>query len=195
MLAFAFNSMNQQAPAAMTVHSNIFLIGPMGAGKTTIGKQLARRLEMDFFDSDRALEEHTGASIPLIFELEGEEGFRKREIAILDDLTKKKNIVLATGGGVVLNEDNRERLKERGAVYYLNSSLKSLLERTHKDKNRPLLHGDESPKKILTRLIKERDPLYREVADHIIDTSHSSIRGVIQAIIDGLEGNHTESVL
>lgn len=171
----------------MAKHSNIFLIGPMGAGKTTIGRQLARRLKMDFFDSDRAIEEHTGASIPLIFELEGETGFRKREAAILDDLTSKENIILATGGGIILSETNREHLKNRGAVYYLSGNLKSLLERTHKDKNRPLLHGEESQKKILKRLIKERDPLYRETADHIIDTSHNSIRGVIQAIIDSLE--------
>lgn len=171
----------------MTVHSNIFLIGPMGAGKTTIGKHLARQLKMDFFDSDRAIEEHTGASIPLIFELEGETGFRKRESAILDELSNKKNIILATGGGAILSKTNRERLKSRGTVYYLNSNLKSLLERTYKDKNRPLLHGEESPINILTRLLKERDPLYRETADHIIDTSHNSIRGVIQAIIDSLK--------
>lgn len=170
----------------MASHSNIFLIGPMGAGKTTIGKKLARQLDMEFIDSDRAIEDHTGANIPLIFELEGEEGFRKREATILDQLTKKKNIVLATGGGVVLNATNREHLKNRGTVFYLSSDLKTLLERTHKDKNRPLLHSDESPKKILSRLMKERDALYKETADHIIDTSHSSIRNVIQAIIDNL---------
>jgi shikimate kinase len=159
----------------------------MGAGKTTIGRQLARQLKMDFFDSDRAIEEHTGASIPLIFELEGEAGFRKRETAILDELTSKTNIILATGGGAILSDINRERLKNRGAVYYLSSELKSLLERTHKDKNRPLLHGEESPKKILKQLLKQRDPLYRDTADHIIDTSHNSIRGVIQAIINSLK--------
>lgn len=171
----------------MAVNSNIFLIGPMGAGKTTIGRQLARRLKMKFFDSDRAIEEHTGARIALIFELEGEEGFRIRETAILDELSKKENIVLATGGGVVLNPTNREHLKSRGTVYYLSSDVEALLERTYKDKKRPLLHGEESPKKILTRLIQERDPLYRETADHIIDTSHSSIRKVIQAIMDSLD--------
>jgi shikimate kinase len=167
----------------MATHSNIFLIGPMGAGKTTIGRQLARRLKMDFYDSDRVIEEHTGADIPLIFEKEGEEGFRKRETDIIDELTSKKNIVLATGGGAVLNKTNRENLVNRGTVIYLNSNLKSLLERTHKDKNRPLLHGEESAEAILTRLIEQRDPLYRETADHIIDTSSNSIRNVIQAII------------
>ena len=170
-------------------NNNIFLIGPMGAGKTTIGKKLARQLNMDFYDSDRAIEEHTGASIPLIFELEGETGFRRRETAIIDELTDKKNIVLATGGGAVLSKTNREHLKNRGVVYYLNSNIKSLLERTHKDRNRPLLHGEDSPETILKRLIEERDPIYREISDHIINTSHNSIRGVIQAIIDSLEKN------
>lgn len=159
----------------------------MGAGKTTIGRQLARRLQMDFYDSDRIIEELTGADIPLIFEKEGEAGFRKRELTIIDELTSKKNIVLATGGGAVLNKTNRENLVNRGTVIYLNSSLKSLLLRTHKDKNRPLLHGEESPEAILSRLLEQRDPLYREIADHVIDTSSNSIRNVIQAIISCLE--------
>ena len=171
----------------MATHSNIFLIGPMGAGKTTIGRQLARRLKMDFYDSDRVIEDRTGADIPLIFEKEGEEGFRKREAAAIDDLTKKQNIILATGGGAVLKKENRENLVNRGTVIYLHSNLKSLLERTHKDKNRPLLHGEESPEVTLKRLIEQRDPLYRETADHIIDTSSNSIRGVIQAIISCLK--------
>lgn len=168
------------------MNTNIFLIGPMGAGKTTIGRQLARRLKMDFSDSDRIIEERTGADIPLIFEKEGEKGFRKREETIIDELTQRKNIILATGGGAVLKKTNRDNLVNRGTVFYLHSNLKSLLERTHKDKNRPLLHGEESPETILTRLIKQRDPLYRETADHIIDTSSNSIRGVIQAIISCL---------
>ena len=165
------------------IKTNIFLIGPMGAGKTTIGRQLAHRLKMDFYDSDRVIEEHTGVDIPLIFDKEGEEGFRKRELATIDELTRKKSIVLATGGGAVLDKTNRENLIKRGTVIYLNSSLKSLLKRTRKDKNRPLLHGKESPETILTRLLEQRDPLYRETADHIIDSSNNSIRGVIQAII------------
>lgn len=169
------------------IKTNIFLIGPMGAGKTTIGRQLARRLKMDFYDSDRVIEEHTGVDIPLIFDKEGETGFRKRELITIDELTRKKNIVLATGGGVVLNKTNRENLVNRGTVIYLSSSLKSLLKRTHKDKKRPLLHGKEGPEIILTRLLEQRDPLYRETADHIIDTSNNSIRGVIQAIISCIE--------
>ena len=167
--------------------SSIFLIGPMGAGKTTLGKQLARRLNMDFYDSDRIIEERTGADIPLIFEKEGEAGFRQRESAVIDEFTQKQGIVLATGGGAVLDTANRKHLKSRGTVFYLSSDLESLLERTHKDKNRPLLHGEESAEVILTRLIEQRDPLYRETADHIIDTSNDSLRHVIQAIISHLD--------
>ena len=169
--------------------SNIFLIGPMGTGKTTIGKQLARELKMPFYDSDRVIEEHTGANIPLIFDLEGEDGFRKREQAVIDELSRMQNIVLATGGGAVLREENRRLLAERGTTFYLYTDLKSLLERTRKDKNRPLLHGEESPEIILKRLMDERDSLYRQTADHIIDTGNSSIRGVIKAIIGCLETN------
>lgn len=161
----------------------------MGAGKTTVGRQLARRLNMDFYDSDRVIEERTGADIPLIFEKEGEAGFRKREKAIIDELTSKKNIVLATGGGAVLSKTNRQHLKSRGTVFYLNSDLASLIERTHKDKNRPLLHGEEPAEVVLTRLIEQRDPLYRETADHIVDTSNDSLRHVIQAIISHLDNS------
>jgi shikimate kinase len=166
---------------------NIFLIGPMGAGKTTIGKILARELKMPFFDSDRVIEERTGANIPLIFDLEGEAGFRKREQATIDELTRMHNIVLATGGGAVLREENRNHLAERGTTFYLYTDLDSLLERTRKDKNRPLLHGEESPEIILKRLMDERDSLYRQTADHVIDTGNNSIRAVIKAIIGCLE--------
>lgn len=159
----------------------------MGAGKTTIGRQLARHLTMTFYDSDRVIEERTGANIPLIFELEGEQGFRERESGIIDELTATPNIVLATGGGAILDEQNRARLKDRGTVIYLYSNLNSLLKRTSKDKNRPLLQSDEPAEKILARLIEQRDPLYREIADHVIDTGRSSIPKVIQAIISRLD--------
>lgn len=159
----------------------------MGAGKTTIGRQLARQLQMAFYDSDRAIEERTGADIPLIFELEGEAGFRKREQAMIDELSRQDNIVMATGGGAVLNPENRRHLSGRGQVVYLASDLKTLIKRTSKDKNRPLLHGDESPSTVLQRLMEQRDPLYRETADVVIDTSRSSIRHVIKAIIDALD--------
>ena len=168
-------------------NSNIFLIGPMGAGKTTIGRQLARQLKKEFFDSDRVIEERTGVDIPLIFEKEGEPGFRKRECVVIDELSRQRNLVLATGGGVVLNADNRRHLTERGTVIYLSSSLTSLIERTRKDKNRPLLQTDEDPATIISRLLEQRDPLYRQTADHIIDTSGSSIRNVIKAIISRLD--------
>ena len=163
--------------------SSIFLIGPMGAGKTTIGRQLARKLNMEFLDSDRVIEERTGADIPLIFEKEGEAGFRKRELAVIDELTQQPNLVLATGGGAVLDARNRAHLSQRGTVIYLHSSLNSLVERTSKDRNRPLLHGDENPREVLSRILQQREPLYRETADLTINTSNNSIRNVIQAII------------
>ena len=166
---------------------NIFLIGLMGTGKTTVGRQLARKLKMEFFDSDRVIEERTGADIPLIFEKEGEAGFRKREAAIIDELTQKQNIILATGGGAVLDPLNREHLSSRGTVFYLKSSLKTLVERTSKDKNRPLLHADEPAEVILQRLLDQRGPLYEETADYIIETANNSIHSVIHAIIKHLK--------
>ena len=167
--------------------SNIFLIGLMGTGKTTVGRQLARKLKMEFYDSDRVIEERTGADIPLIFEKEGEAGFRKREAAVIDELTKKRNIILATGGGAVLDPNNREHLSSRGTVFYLKSSLKTLVERTSKDKNRPLLHAEEPAEAILKRLLEQRGPLYEETADYVIETANNSIHSVIQAIIKHLK--------
>ena len=167
--------------------SNIFLIGLMGTGKTTVGRQLARKLKMDFYDSDRVIEERTGADIPLIFEKEGEAGFRKREAAVIDELTQKRNIILATGGGAVLNPENRNHLINRGTVFYLKSSLKTLIERTGKDKNRPLLQAEEPAEVILQRLLDQRGPLYEETAEYIIETANNSIHSVIQAIIKHLK--------
>ena len=167
-------------------HHNIFLIGPMGAGKTTIGRQLARKLGMEFLDSDRVIEERTGADIPLIFEKEGEAGFRRREAAIIDELTQKTNLVLATGGGAVLDADNREHLRQRGDVVYLQSNLNALVERTSKDRNRPLLHSGESPREVLGRILEQREPLYLETARITVSTNNTSIRNVIQAIIGQL---------
>lgn len=164
-------------------NNNIFLIGPMGAGKTTIGRQLARQLECDFYDSDRVIEEKTGVDVALIFDKEGEQGFRAREEKVIDELTQLKNVVLATGGGAVLVNNNRINLINRGTVFYLKSTIKDLVQRTSKDKNRPLLHGKESPKNVITELIKNREPIYLEMADHIINTSSHSIQAVIKAII------------
>jgi shikimate kinase len=171
----------------MLNQKNIFLIGLMGTGKTTVGRQLASKLKMEFYDSDRVIEEHTGADIPLIFEKEGEAGFRAREAAIIDELTQKKNIVLATGGGAILNAENRNHLVNRGTVFYLKSNLKTLVERTSKDKNRPLLQGEEPVETILKRLLEQRGPLYEETADYIVETANNSIHSVIQAIIKHLK--------
>ena len=169
------------------LNNNIILIGLMGTGKTTVGRQLARKLKMEFYDSDRVIEQRTGADIPLIFEKEGEQGFRDREQAVIDELTQKKNIILATGGGAILRPENRHHMINRGTVFYLKSSLKTLLERTSKDKNRPLLHADESAETILSRLLIERGPLYEETADYTIGTANNSIHSVIQAIIKSLD--------
>ncbi len=154
--------------------SNIILIGPMGAGKTTIGRQIARVLGFEFFDSDREIEERTGVAIPLIFELEGEEGFRRREIDVIADLSKKKNIVLATGGGAVLKSENQQTLKSSGTVVYLCAGIDDLLERTAKDKNRPLLQTDD-PRKKLQSILTEREPIYRELADIILETNKMTV--------------------
>ena len=160
----------------------IALVGPMGAGKSTIGRQLSTVLKKEFKDSDHEIIARTGASIPLIFEIEGEEGFRKREAAMIDELTQLDDIVLATGGGAVLRDENRRRLKERGVVIYLYASLDQLFERTSRDRNRPLLQT-EDPRGKLEQLISERDPLYREVADMVVHTEDRSIKSVVKEIM------------
>lgn len=169
----------------MKRQDNLFLIGPMGAGKTTMGRQLAKKLHLEFIDSDHAIEKHTGASIPLIFELEGEDGFRKREAAMIDELTQKQGIVLATGGGAILDPANRQHLVSRGTVIYLHSDISHLMERVRHDKNRPLLQTAD-PEARLRELMAIREPLYRETADIIINTGEKSIRSVIQVILDQL---------
>lgn len=164
---------------------NIFLIGPMGAGKTTIGRQLAKSLGLDFVDSDHEIESRTGASIPLIFEVEGEAGFRRREREMIDELTQRSRIVLATGGGAVLDPANRAHLSARGQVVYLRASLEHLLKRTAKDRNRPLLRTDDPrarPEQILARILEQRDPLYREIADLVVETDRCSVRATLHAI-------------
>ena len=164
----------------------IILVGPMGAGKSTIGRQLSTVLKKEFKDSDHEIIARTGASIPLIFEIEGEEGFRKREAAMIDELTQLNDIVLATGGGAVLREENRTRLKERGVVIYLYASLDQLFERTSRDRNRPLLQT-EDPRGKLEQLMTQRDPLYREVADMVVHTDDRSIKSVVKEILIRLE--------
>lgn len=162
--------------------SSIVLVGPMGAGKSTIGKVLAGLLHVPFFDSDRVIEERTGADIPWIFDMEGEEGFRLRESAVLADLLRQSSCVIATGGGIVMREDNRQLLKENGSVVYLTASTEQLVERTYKDKKRPLLQVDDPESKI-RELIQLRDPLYREVSDVIVATDRRSPKVVAQEII------------
>jgi len=168
------------------IASNIFLIGPMGVGKTTIGRQLAATLNMTFKDSDREIEERTGASIPLIFELEGEAGFRKREQAMIAELTQMHKIILSTGGGVVLNEDNRSQLKKQGIVIYLYASVKELVERTAHSRHRPLLHT-ANPQLRLEKLLQERHPLYLAVADITVDTGHRSVNQVVKMVLKQLK--------
>ena len=175
----------------MSEKSNIFLVGPMGSGKTTIGRQLARRLKKTFFDSDHEIEDHTGASISLIFDIEGEEGFRTREKAIIDELSQKENIVLSTGGGVILAKENRQHLKNRGTVIYLHAPLKKLFYRTSRDKKRPLLQT-EDPREKLQRIVEERDPFYREMADLIVETESRTVHQVISYIIRQIKNKDPE---
>jgi len=166
----------------MKTPGNLFLTGPMGAGKSTIGRQLSRQLRMTFYDSDREIENRTGVDIPLIFELEGEQGFRKRERLVIDKLTSLPNIVLATGGGAILDADNRKHLAERGLVIYLHASVNQQLARTKHDRNRPLLQTD-NPRQRLEDLMQLRDPLYREIADLVIDTDGKRVMAVVNQII------------
>jgi shikimate kinase len=153
----------------MSKINNVFLVGPMGAGKTTIGRLLAKHLSLKFVDLDAEIEKRCGADIPWIFDVEGEAGFRKRESQLLDEVTRAEKILLATGGGAVIDPHNRQLLKSRGCVVYLCASPNQLLERTAHDRSRPLLQVDD-PLSVLKRLIAERDPLYREVADVVVET-------------------------
>ncbi len=164
----------------------IILIGPMGAGKTTIGRQLAKTLSMDFVDSDHEIEIRTGANIPLIFDLEGEEGFRQREMAVIDDLSQHERLVLATGGGAVLKAENRRHLHDRGIVIYLHTDIDQLLIRTRHDRTRPLLQT-ENPRKKFEELMALREPLYRETAHIVINTGQQSINHTVNKIISALE--------
>jgi len=161
---------------------NVFLIGPMGAGKSTIGRLLSQELGLEFHDSDREIETRSGTNIPWIFDVEGEEGFRQREETAIDELSQLDNIVLATGGGAVLREANRRHLQSRGTVVYLQTSIEQQLERTAKDRNRPLLQT-ENPRAVLEQLIEQRDPLYRDCCDLLIRTDRRHPRGVVSDII------------
>jgi shikimate kinase len=167
------------------MNGNIFLIGPMGVGKSTIGRHLAEILHQHFIDSDHEIEIRTGVTIPLIFEYEGENGFRKREQEVIVDVTNLKNIILSTGGGVVLNPVNRRVLKNRGYVIYLHADVDDLLERTANNDNRPLLKTG-NPRAKLETLLKQRHSLYTEIADVVIRTGKQSIQEVVTAVLNDL---------
>ena len=166
----------------MAEKRNIFLVGPMGAGKSTIGRHLADELHLDFYDSDQEIERRSGADIAWIFDLEGEDGFRAREENIINDLTDKQGIVLATGGGSIVTKAVRNRLSARGIVVYLQTTIDKQVARTQRDKRRPLLQN-EDPEKVLRDLADSRNPLYEEVADYVVDTDDQSARAVANQII------------
>ena len=166
----------------MAEKRNIFLVGPMGAGKSTFGRHLADELHLEFYDSDQEIERRTGADITWIFDLEGEEGFRKREENVINDLTDKQGIVLATGGGSIMTKAVRNRLSARGIVVYLQTTIDKQVARTQRDKRRPLLQKDD-PEQVLRDLAEKRNPLYEEVADYVVDTDDQSARAVANQII------------
>ncbi len=178
----------------LAIPGSIFLVGMMGAGKTSVGRVLAKRMSKIFYDSDHVIEERTGVKIPVIFEIEGEPGFRHREAAVLDELTALDEVVLATGGGAVLAQENRDRLHARGTVVYLRASVKDLLNRTRHDKNRPLLQTAD-PRARLEELYEMRDPLYREVAHITIDTGSQSLTALVNRLLYVLEARCDQPTL
>lgn len=165
----------------MSKHDNVFLVGPMGSGKTAVGRQLARDLGVEFMDSDAEIERRTGVDITFIFEKEGEDRFREREKAVIADLAQRENVVLATGGGAILDADNRRLLGSNGIVVYLKTSVKQQLERTRHTQKRPLLlNGD--PATVLARLMEVRGPLYEQLANISVDTGGQRVKTVVEQI-------------
>ena len=164
---------------------NLILVGPMGAGKSTIGRLLAKELHLPFKDSDKEIEVRTGANIPWIFDKEGEPGFRDRETAMIVELCHENGIVLATGGGAVMRPENRQALRNGGRVVYLHASIEQQVARTSRDRNRPLLRN-ANPDKILRDLLAVRDPLYREIADLVVETDERPPRMVVLDILERL---------
>jgi shikimate kinase len=171
----------------VTRKCNIILVGMMGAGKSTVGRVLARRLKRAFHDSDQEIEARCGVRIPVIFDIEGEAGFRARESQVLEALCALEGIVLATGGGAVLSAGNRRRMAESGTVVYLHGRPPDLWQRVRHDRNRPLLAGAE-PRAKLEELYIERDPLYREVADLVLDTGRQNVQALARELLPRLEG-------
>jgi shikimate kinase len=172
-------------PDTHTATVNISLVGMLGAGKTTVGRLLSHFLEKTFYDSDREIQKRTGVSIPTIFEIEGEAGFRRRETEILSELMNARNIILATGGGAVLSGVNRAMLKHGGTVIYLRASIDDLWRRTRHDKNRPLLQTSD-PRARLAELFVQRDPLYRETAHIVVESGRRSPRHLAQSLAQQL---------
>jgi len=176
---------------ADVIPGNIYLVGLMGAGKTSVGRVLAKRLDKKFVDSDQEIEHRTGVRVPVIFEIEGEEGFRRRESAVIAELVRLSGIVLATGGGAVLDPENRRALHSTGIVIYLRAEPRELWMRTRHDRNRPLLRTAD-PLAKLEELHRIRDPLYREVAHLIVDTGSQAIRNLVGRLERGLRSHITE---
>jgi len=189
-------TLENHAQEPIDVPGSIFLVGMMGAGKTSVGRVLAKRLQKSFYDSDQVIEDRTGVKIPVIFEIEGEAGFRARESTVIDELTALHDIVLATGGGAVLIDANRDRLRSRGTVVYLRANVRDLLNRTRHDKNRPLLQAAD-PRARLTELYEKRDPLYREVAHLIVDTGNQSLTSLVnrlcQLLLEARSGRQSQA--
>jgi len=171
-------------------HSNIFLVGMMGAGKTTVGRALASRMKREFVDTDRVLVERTGVAVATVFEIEGEEGFRRRESAVLRELCEGDDRVVATGGGIVLAEENRRVMREAGTVVYLRARLESLWERTRHDASRPLL-ATPDPRGRLAELLREREPLYREVAHIVVDSGPQSASTLVSRVLAALRARRS----
>ncbi|WP_434632674.1 shikimate kinase AroK [Chromobacterium sp. CV08] len=176
-------------PAMEKLAGNFFLVGLMGAGKTTVGRALARRTGKTFYDSDQEIEARTGVRVATIFDIEGELRFRNREACVILDLARQQDIVLATGGGAVLREENRQVLARYGTVIYLRAAIDDLLARTQHDKNRPLLQIAD-PRAKLETLFNERDPLYREIADIIVDTTQQNVNLLVARLVDQLQARH-----
>ncbi|XOD70426.1 MAG: shikimate kinase AroK [Sodalis sp. (in: enterobacteria)] len=171
----------------MAEKRNLFLIGPMGAGKSTIGRQLAQQLNLEFFDSDQEIERRTGADVSWVFDVEGESGFRNREEKMIEELTEKQGIVLATGGGSVKSYETRNRLSTRGLVIYLETTIEKQLIRTQRDKKRPLLQVKTPLRSVLEALAFERIPLYEKIADVTIRTDEQNAKIVANQIINLLK--------
>src|SRR5699024_4965674 len=171
----------------MAANPNIYLVGPMGAGKTTIGRRIAELKSMQFVDSDHKIEQRTGVDISFIFDMEGEEGFRRRERKMIAELCELQNTVLATGGGAILDSDTRDLLSARGIVVYLETPLEQQILRTKNAGNRPLLEGIENIEQTLEKLSQQRDPLYRSIADLVITTGDQQAKHLAREIVEQLE--------